>query len=132
MGDFYKKDGTDILAAGGSICAPSGEYQAANHEQYAYPTPEGWYWFDDATLASLYFGDVPASVSNAQLRRALNAQNLLGQVDAAVQQIGGDALIQWEYASSFLRFHPLVIQIGCAMNKTEADIDNLFKAAAAL
>jgi hypothetical protein len=132
MGDFYKKDGNDILVAGGSIDAPSGQYLAANHDQYTYPTPEGWYYFDDATRADLYFGGVPASVTNAQLRRALRAQGLLDQVDAAIQQIGGDALIQWQYGNPFMRFDPLVVQIGAALGKSETDIDNLFKAAAAL
>jgi len=119
-------------AAGGSIDAPSGQYLAASHDQYTYPTPEGWCYFDNDTLANLYFGGVPASVTNAQLRRALLAQNLLDQVDAAIQQIGGDALIQWEYGNPFMRFDPLVVQMGGALGKTEADIDALFKAAAAL
>ena len=36
----------------------------------------------------------------------------------------------WAHASSFERYHPLVIQIATAINKNSDDLDGLFRLAA--
>ena len=75
---------------------------------------------------------VPQSVSPRQARLALLGAGLLDQVTAAVNAAGGATLITWDYASSFDRNDPLIIQIGASLNLTSSQIDALFKQAAAL
>ncbi len=75
---------------------------------------------------------VPAAVTRRQLFLVLNAN---GITRAAVRDmLAGDeaALIEFEEASEFRRDHPLVAQLGAALNLNSGQIDALFVSAAAL
>ncbi len=75
---------------------------------------------------------VPKVVSMRQARLALLAAGKLGAIDDAVQQIGGAALIEWEYATEVRRDSPLVNQISVALEMSEEYLDALFIQAAQL
>ena len=70
------------------------------------------------------------TITAAQLRLALLGLGITGaQVEAAIDAMPGAdmqreaARIQWEYATTFPRQHPLVVAIGAALGMTEAQID---------
>ena len=79
---------------------------------------------------------VPQSVTMRQARLALHAAGLLSGVDAAIASMQEPAktaaLIEWEYASSVERNAGLVPEMAAALGMSEADIDDLFIAAATL
>lgn len=79
---------------------------------------------------------VPQSVTMRQARLALHAAGLLSSVDAAIASMDEPAktaaLIEWEYASAVERNAGLVPAMAAALGMSEADIDDLFIAAATL
>jgi len=68
-------------------------------------------------------------VSAWQLRRALTQLNLREAVEAAIAQSDQDTKDMWEYSTTYERMHPMVSAIATALNKTDADIDELFNLA---
>ena len=72
----------------------------------------------------------PESVTAAQLIRALDQMGLLGAVEAAAAQAGGLTLKLWNRAPNFHRDDPLIAGVAAAINKTSADVDELFILAA--
>jgi hypothetical protein len=79
------------------------------------------------------------TITAAQLRLALLGMGMTGaQVEAAIDAMPGTdmqreaARIQWEYATTFLRQHPLVVALGAALGLTEAQIDDAWKEAATI
>lgn len=79
------------------------------------------------------------TLSAPQLRVALLGLGVAAtQVDAAINALPGSeidrekARIQWEYATTFARQHPLVAAIGAALNLTAAQIDAAWLNAAKL
>lgn len=75
---------------------------------------------------------VPDPVTTRQAKLALFAAGMLDAADAALAQAGKAAQIEWEYAVTFERSNPLIAQVGGALGLTEEQIDDLFRAAAAL
>jgi hypothetical protein len=75
---------------------------------------------------------VPASVSPAQARLALHGAGLLAQVEAIVA--GADVVTQiaWNSASTIERASPTVAALSAALGLTDAQLDDLFTAAAAI
>lgn len=78
-------------------------------------------------------------INGTQLRLALLGLGVTAaQVEAAIDAVPGDAVqretarIQWEYATSFQRQHPLIATIGAALGMTEAQIDEAWLHAATL
>lgn len=71
-------------------------------------------------------------VTMRQARLALLAAGKLEAVTAAVQQVGGAAQIEWEYATEVRRDWPLVVQLTGVLGMTDADMDALFVQAATL
>jgi hypothetical protein len=67
-----------------------------------------------------------------QIRKALNQTGLRNSIEAAVA--AGDQTVKdaWQYATEFRRDNPLVSQMGAALGKTEADLDDLFALAKSL
>ena len=83
-----------------------------------------------------YTPPVPAAVTRRQLRLELLSRGLLANVTAALNGIPDEAtkaaaLIEWEDATTFDRAHPLVGQIGAALGLTSAQLDDIWRAAAA-
>jgi hypothetical protein len=79
---------------------------------------------------------VPSSVSMRQARLALLGAGALAGVDAAITALPEPtrtaARITWEYSGEVQRHNGLVSQLGPALGLTEAQIDALFIAAAAI
>ena len=75
---------------------------------------------------------IPRTVSMRQARLALHAAGLLVTVDAAIAQAGGEAQIEWEYATEVRRDASLVEQMGQMLTLDDAALDQLFVTAATL
>lgn len=79
---------------------------------------------------------VPGSVTMRQARLALLGAGKLAQVDAAInampEPMRSAALIEWQYSNEVQRHNGFVAALGPALGMTEAQIDQLFRAAAAL
>jgi len=79
---------------------------------------------------------IPQEVTMRQARLALLGAGLLSGVDAAIASLPSPtkeaASIEWEYAAVVQRSSGLVPAMATALGMTEAQIDALFVAAAAL
>jgi hypothetical protein len=75
---------------------------------------------------------VPASITARQARLALLQADLLDQVDAAVAAADRAARLEWEYATTIDRGSALVEGLAASVPLTDAQLDALFTAAAAL
>lgn len=74
---------------------------------------------------------VPA-VSPWQIRKALNQLGLRQAVETAVASAAQDIKDGWEFATTFNRADPLVVAMGQALGKNDAELDALFLLAATL
>lgn len=91
------------------------------------------YSIKELTPEEIKKAQVPSSITMRQARLQLLAQNLLTTVDTAIQTGTDEALkIEWEYATEIKRDYPSLISLFTALNKTEAEIDDLFILAATL
>jgi hypothetical protein len=79
---------------------------------------------------------VPEVVTMRQARLALLGAGLLAQVNTAVANMPGTdgdaARIEWEFSSTVERHRPLVLSLITALGLTDAQLDELFRQAAAL
>lgn len=75
---------------------------------------------------------VPRAVTMRQARLALLGAGLLDAVAVAIAGAGPVASIEWQYAQEVQRSAGLVPQMATALGMTDAQIDALFIAAAAL
>jgi len=78
------------------------------------------------------------ALTSRQLRLGLVLNGIsLSSVEAAIDAIEDPtdrevARIEWEYASQFVRDHPLISQIGTAIGLTPAQIDTMWQEAQSL
>lgn len=79
------------------------------------------------------------TLSPRQLRLALLRLGMTGaQVEAQIAAMPGTdadreaAMIEWEYAPTYQRDHPLVIMLGAALGLTQAQIDAAWMEAATI
>ena len=78
------------------------------------------------------------TLTSRQLRLGLVLHDIsLSSVEAAIDAIEDEtdrevARIEWEYATTFERSHPLVNQVGTALGLTPEQIDAMWTEAAAL
>lgn len=91
--------------------------------------PDGELSVDAATVASL---SIPASITNAQLKRQLDVLGKLAAAQAAVTQAGGLTLELWYGAGTFNRTNPLLAAMASAIGMSSADVDAAFISAAKL
>lgn len=79
---------------------------------------------------------VPTEVTMRQARLALLGAGLLTNVDAAINAMPepakSAARIEWDYSSAVQRHNGFVAQLGPALGLTDAQIDDLFRAASKL
>lgn len=91
---------------------------------------------DPAVIDAERKARIPRTVTMRQARRALRAAGLLPTVDAAIASMPGaageDARIDWEYSGEVQRDKALVQGLSASLGLTEAQLDGLFTAAAAL
>ena len=80
--------------------------------------------------------NVPDSIDMRRARLALRAAGHLAAVNAAIEAMEGDASedarIEWEYATTIKRDHPLVAAMQQALDLTDQQLDDLFLAASQL
>lgn len=76
---------------------------------------------------------VPQSVTNYQARAALIGANLFDQVDAVVTA-STDKLVKaaWDYSTTISRTSPFITLLQGTVNLSDAQVDALFVAAAAI
>lgn len=74
---------------------------------------------------------VPRSVTPVQARRALRQAGLLDQVDTLVATLPPEARDEWEYGLAVERDNPVIAAVAAALGLTAAQVDDLFRAAAA-
>lgn len=78
---------------------------------------------------------VPASVTPRQIRLALIDRGIMpGQITTMLTAIENEtlrekSLAEWEFASAVRRDHPLITQLGGALQFTSDDVDDLFREA---
>ncbi len=125
---------------------PAYNHDTQRIEPAATPTPgaggqawvRGWQVVDltPAEIAAIAKAKVPASVTMRQGRLALLAAGKLAQVDAAIASLPepqkSGALIEWNYSNELQRNNAFVATLGGALGLTEAQVDQLFIAAAQL
>lgn len=75
---------------------------------------------------------VPSIVSMRQARLALLQAGMLANVSAAIAAGDEAGQIEWEYATEVDKNSPLVASMKAGLGLTDADVDGLFTAAAAL
>jgi hypothetical protein len=75
---------------------------------------------------------IPSSISPAQARIALHNASLLDKVEAAVASADIVTQIAWAQATAIERTSPTVAALSAALGLTDAQIDDLFTAAAAI
>lgn len=83
-----------------------------------------------------YVVPVPQAVTMRQARLALLQENLLNQVDSAINSLPSpsreQAQIEWEYSTEVLRNSPWVIELTPMLGLTSQQMDDLFKLAITL
>ena len=75
---------------------------------------------------------VPQQVSIRQARLALLDAGLLDDVEAIITTAGRSAQIEWEYAATVDRNHPVIAIVQQQQDMTDSQIDALFIEAAKL
>ena len=75
---------------------------------------------------------VPSSVSPLQIRKALRQMELKASIDAYIATQDDETQESWEYAVQIDRDNPLIAAAAAELEKTEAEIDDLFRLAATL
>jgi hypothetical protein len=76
--------------------------------------------------------EIPSSVSPAQARLALHGAGLLTRVEAIVAAADVPTQIAWNNASIIERTSPTVAALAGALGLTDAQLDDLFTAAAGI
>lgn len=74
----------------------------------------------------------PASVTMRQARLELLSRELLDDVEAVITSAGRAAQIEWEYAATVDRSHPIIAVVQQQQGMTDSQIDDLFREAAKL
>lgn len=108
------------------------------------PLAENWVEAGSAQIGWAYDGEaftppppepeaVPAAVSMRQARLALSRAGLLADAETAISGMtgtaGDEARIEWEYATSLRRDHPLIAALGQTLGLDDAAKDDLFRQA---
>lgn len=93
----------------------------------ALPDPKHIWLDDDQVIVDTEpVKNVPDTISAYQARIALSEAGLLATVENAVNTVGGDLKIRWDYAGILNRYHPDVLSIGSALGWTSDQLDDLF------
>lgn len=101
--------------------------QAVNGDVEAYHPPS------DAELRALMPALTRRQFKLGLLENGISAQTVLQTIEEMADGMDKEvARIEWDDATSFERLHPLVSSIGGSLGLTEAQIDAMWTAAAAL
>ena len=123
---FYKKQNNEIQYAPNFIEGDGYVLISSEKDTYEYPV-DGWYWFNSEILANDFFVNGSKNlVTQRQLRLGLLQSGIDPDVITTMLASNKASLIEWNYATTIDREHPLVIQMGLALGKTSKEIDDLF------
>lgn len=96
----------------------------------------GWAWDGSTFTEPTITQEVPEAITMRQARLALLGAGMLGAVDAAINSLPSPmkeaAQIEWDYASQIRRDSQLIAHLAPGIGLTDAQIDGLFIAGAAL
>lgn len=70
---------------------------------------------------------IPAVITMRQARLALYQSGLLSEVETIISGMPQDSQIEWEFAATVERSHPLVALLASELPLTEAELDDLFE-----
>lgn len=69
-------------------------------------------------------------ITKRQLRLTLVRNGVsLSDLDTAIEQLGDEAVIEWQDASQYNRLHPLLNQVASLLNLTQEQVDVMWKEA---
>jgi hypothetical protein len=96
--------------------------------------PKQYYFLIEGELVipEIALGRIPQELTPRQLRLQLIDEGIVSaQIEAILNSIPDatakeKALVEWEYALVIKRNHPLIVTLGQALGKTDAEIDILF------
>jgi hypothetical protein len=86
-------------------------------------------------IIASYEPPAPPPVTQITMRQArleLYRRNLLDQVQTLIEASGGEAQIEWDYATLVYRDSPLVTALSEGLNLTISQVDQMFEDAAKL
>ena len=106
----------------GSIASAHEEPQPGYAEEALDETVPDLAFFLDAAR-----NPVPATATSGDFVAALCDLGWYAQVEAAATVAGGKALALWKHAATFERYNPILIALGQAIGKSDADLDMLFR-----
>lgn len=90
----------------------------------------------DAPVVVVPPSDVPTEVPLWAFRAVLTVQGIAPQVDGLIAALPEPqktvAQVQWEFGNYIVRSHPLIVALGAQIGMTAAQIDDVFRQAAAL
>ena len=92
----------------------------------------------DQVLVTIIYADQPdfnamratMTVTPFQGRVALADANLLSQVQTAISAADQKTQLAWEYATEWRRNSPMIVTLAGALNLSDTQVDDLFRAAA--
>lgn len=117
--DFTPKTTEELIAEG--LIEPEPEPEPEPNEPEPEPEPEG---LPPLTARQIRLGLLQNGISTTTVEAA---------IDAIPDEVEREAAkIEWEYASQFLRTHPLIDQIGAALDLTPEQMDAMWEAASEL
>lgn len=90
----------------------------------------GYVWGGEAWVYSSSADPVPAEVTRFQALAAMHNAGLLAAVETAVAVADPFTQIAWNNATGFLRASPTIAALQAAVGLSEAQVDDLFRAAA--
>lgn len=132
MYTLHHYDGTVTRDSDGRTVAPAQSVEEPDFVAYIAWVTAGGILADDRYCPS----EVPQAVTMRQARLALLGAGMLKPVNDALAVMGGiegeAARIEWEYATEVRRDSALVTGLTAALGLTDAQLDALFIAGAAL
>ena len=111
-------------------------YKDANNQVYAFEADGSQDVYISPSLISITkaqadalrapVATIPSVISMRQARLALLQSGLLSQVDTAIAAMSDADRIDWQFAQTVERTHPLVATMTAQLNLTTKQLDDLF------
>ena len=129
---FYKKQDGQLLYGPHIVEGDGYVLLIQDKNLYEYPV-DGWFWFESEEIAIEHFaGKFEETITPRQFRLALLSFGINISVIDSMLSDNPTGLVEWNFASTIERDHPLVTTLGDAMGKSAAEIDAIFELAKTL
>lgn len=124
---FYKLENGELNYAPTFVEGSGYVLLATEKDNYSYPI-YGWWWFDSREEAEAHYLNLNEnSVTPRQFRLSLLHSGIDPDDITAMLANNKEGLIEWNYASSIKRDHPLVSQLAIALGLNSSEVDNIFE-----